>query len=105
MAIFSLSTPLSALVAYTVFSFFGIGDKSDFAGLALLVSVCYSSRILVGLFLICIQGGTFLYVATVLQPVIRHSPVAGELRAATRVFIIILGMFIPLVFRLFNHAH
>jgi len=89
VAIFSLSTPLSALITYTVSSFLGNGDKGDLTGLALLVS-----------------GGTFLYVSTVLQPVSRHSPVAGEMRATTRVFIIVLGMFIPLVFRgLFNHGH
>jgi len=75
-------------MTYTTFSFLGIGDKGDWAGLALLVS-----------------GGTFLYVATVLQPVKRHSPVPGEMQATTRVFIIILGMFIPLVFRLFHHGH
>ena len=96
-------------MTYTVFSFFGIGDKSDLTGLALLVSVCYLLILyltyLVSLFLICIQGGTFLYVATVLQPVKRHSPVPGEMRATTRVFVIILGMFIPLVFRLFHYAH
>jgi len=89
LAIFSLSTPLSALITNTVSSFLGNGDKGDLPGLALLVS-----------------GGTFLYVSTVLQPVSRHSPVAGEMRATTRVFIIVLGMFIPLVFRaLFNHGH
>jgi len=88
LTIFSLSTPLGALVTYTVFSFLGIGDKGDLTGIALLVS-----------------GGTFLYVATVLQPVKHHSPVPGEMRATTRVFIIILGMFTPLVFRLFHHAH
>jgi len=76
-------------VTYTLCSFLGKGDKGDLTGLALLVS-----------------GGTFLYVATVLQPVSRHSPVAGEMRATTRVFIIVLGMFIPLMFRaLFNHDH
>lgn len=96
-------------MTYTGFSFFGVGDKGDLPGLALLLSVCYLFILyltyLVGLFLIYIQGGTFLYVATVLQPVKHHSPVPGEMRATTRVFIIILGMFIPLVFRLFHHAH
>jgi len=38
LTIFSLSTPLSALMTYTVFSFVGIGDKGDLTGLALLVS-------------------------------------------------------------------
>lgn len=97
-------------MTFTVFSFVGIGDKGDLTGLALLVSVCLLFILyiiyLVGLFVSYIQGGTFLYVATVLQPVKRHSPVPGEMRATTRVFIIILGMFIPLVFRLlFHHAH
>ncbi|KAF8798932.1 Zinc/iron permease [Phlegmacium glaucopus] len=88
LAIFSLSTPLSTLVTYVICSSLESG-KSDLSGLALLVS-----------------GGTFLYVATVLQPVSRQSPVAGEMRAMTRVSITVLGMFIPLILRaLFNHEH
>lgn len=41
VAIFSLSTPLSALLTYIVSSFLGNGDKGDLTGLALLVSVRY----------------------------------------------------------------
>ena len=97
-------------MTYTIFSFLGIGNKGDITGLALLVSVCYFIHLvyiiyLASLLVTCTQGGTFLYVATVLQPVKHHSPVPGEMRATTRVFIIILGMFTPLVFRLFHHAH
>jgi len=97
-------------VTYAICSFFESGDKGDLSGLALLVSVRSlhptSHLSAVGLILLCIQGGTFLYVATVLQPVSRHSPVAGEMRRTTRVSITVLGMFIPLLFRaLFNHEH
>jgi hypothetical protein len=49
------------------------------------------------------QGGTFLYVATVLQPVSSSSPGSGhnhgegELKPAVRVLLTVLGMFFPLV--------
>ena len=95
-------------MTYAICSFLGQGDKGDLTGLALLVSVCSPSCILACSYLTLdiIQGGTFLYVATVLQPVSSHSPVIGEMRATTRVAIIVLGMFIPLIFRaLFKHDH
>lgn len=44
-----------------------------------------------------IQGGSFLYVATVLQPVSGYSGQAEELKATTRVFLIIFGMFVPFI--------
>ncbi|KDR82885.1 hypothetical protein GALMADRAFT_238519 [Galerina marginata CBS 339.88] len=90
LAIFSLSTPLSAIVSYTAFHlFFGDGNKGNLIGIALLVS-----------------GGTFLYVATVLQPVSHHSPASAELRPTTRVFFIAVGMFIPfLLSSLIGHGH
>ncbi|KAF8158172.1 ZIP-like iron-zinc transporter [Crassisporium funariophilum] len=89
LAIFSASTPLSAIASYSAFSFFGGGDKGDLTGIALLVS-----------------GGTFLYVATVLQPVSNHSPHPGDMRPASRVLCIAIGMFIPLTLSaLFDHGH
>ncbi|KAG6833442.1 hypothetical protein H0H87_006808 [Tephrocybe sp. NHM501043] len=55
-----------------------------------------------------IIGGTFLYVATVLQPVSDHrgAPASGELRPISRVFHITFGMFIPFLLSfLLGHGH
>lgn len=42
LAIFSLSTPLMAILSYFSFFFFGDGDQTNFIGIALLISVsCY----------------------------------------------------------------
>ncbi|KAF8195585.1 hypothetical protein BJ912DRAFT_957476 [Pholiota molesta] len=88
LAIFSLSTPLTAIASYMLFSFFGDGDKGNLIGMALLIS-----------------GGTFLYVATVLQPVSSHGP-SSDMRATSRVLLITIGMFIPLLLSsLFGHGH
>ena len=54
------------------------------------------------------QGGTFLYVATVLQPVSHHLevPSAGDMRPLTRVVFISLGMFTPFLLSTFlGHGH
>ncbi|KAH9480620.1 Zinc transporter ZIP9 [Psilocybe cubensis] len=89
LAIFSLSTPVIAIVSYLLFSFFGASDETNLIGTALLIS-----------------GGTFLYVATVLQPVSHHAPVSGDLRPISRIFFIALGMFIPVTLSsLIGHGH
>ncbi|PPR02852.1 hypothetical protein CVT24_002330 [Panaeolus cyanescens] len=78
VAIFSSSTPVSALASYWLFTYFGTGSEQNLVGLALLAS-----------------GGTFLYVATVLQPVLSHGEAPGDMRPATRVFFIAIGMLVP----------
>ncbi|KAF8903171.1 ZIP-like iron-zinc transporter [Gymnopilus junonius] len=90
LAIFCLSTPLSAIVSYMAFSFFGDSNGSNnLIGTALLIS-----------------GGTFLYVATVLQPVSNHSPSSGDPHPAARVFFIATGMFVPFVLSaVIGHGH
>jgi len=90
LAVFSASTPLAAVGSYFLFSMFGNGDGGGWTGVALLVS-----------------GGTFLYVATVLQPVSHHSESsADELRPPVRVLLISLGMFFPFFLSsLFGHGH
>ncbi|KIM43190.1 hypothetical protein M413DRAFT_444004 [Hebeloma cylindrosporum] len=89
VAIFSASTPLSAIVSYVLFSSLGKGNDGNLIGMALLIS-----------------GGTFLYVATVLQPVSNHGTLPGDMKAASRVFLITIGMFIPLALSsLFDHGH
>ncbi|KAF5382628.1 hypothetical protein D9615_003016 [Tricholomella constricta] len=90
LIVFASSTPVGAIASYLLFSFLGNGD-GGWTGVALLVS-----------------GGTFLYVATVLQPVSDHSgtPAPGGMRSATRVFYIALGMFVPfLLSALLGHKH
>ncbi|RDB17793.1 Zinc transporter ZIP9-A [Hypsizygus marmoreus] len=87
---FSASTPVGAIASYLLFSLLGNGD-GGWTGIALLIS-----------------GGTFLYVATVLQPVSEHSGshTPGEMRSVTRVLYISVGMFIPfLLSGLFGHGH
>ncbi len=43
IVVFSLSTPIGALVSFGVLSVIGITPNSDWAGIALLVSVCFSA--------------------------------------------------------------
>jgi len=87
LAAFSTSTPIGAIASYLLFSFLGSNDTA-WTGIALLVS-----------------GGTFLYVATVLQPV-SDPNAAGEVRPATRVLFIALGMFVPFVMSaVLGHGH
>ncbi|KAG6850342.1 hypothetical protein H0H93_014615 [Arthromyces matolae] len=90
VVIFASSTPLSAVASYLLFSFFGNGDD-NWTAIALLVS-----------------GGTFLYVATVLQPVSDHrgSTSTGEMRPVSRVLYITFGMFVPFLLGvLLGHGH
>ncbi|KAG5352692.1 Zinc transporter ZIP9-B [Termitomyces sp. J132] len=87
---FASSTPISAVASYLLFSSFGNGDN-HWTGIALLVS-----------------GGTFLYVATVLQPVSNHRGASsiGDMRPITRVFHIVVGMIIPLILSVvLGHGH
>ncbi|KAG8792982.1 hypothetical protein FRC12_004257 [Ceratobasidium sp. 428] len=93
---FALTSPLAALMTYFTLDF--IGDHSSlpkWTGIALLFS-----------------GGTFLYVATVLQPVSSHSPGSShhhgeaELKSTIRTLLTIFGMFFPLVAgSVFGHGH
>ncbi|KAJ7784354.1 Zinc/iron permease [Mycena metata] len=82
LAIFSASTPIGAIVSYALLSFFSAGAQGSWTGLALLVS-----------------GGTFLYVATVLQTVSHTSddPAAGDLTPPVRVSLIATGMILPFI--------
>ncbi|KAG9081332.1 hypothetical protein FRC06_005632, partial [Ceratobasidium sp. 370] len=94
---FALTSPLAALMTYFVLDF--LGDHSSlpkWTGVALLFS-----------------GGTFLYVATVLQPVSSSAPGSshhhhgeGALKPVVRALLTILGMFFPLVAgSVFGHGH
>ncbi|KLO11457.1 Zinc/iron permease [Schizopora paradoxa] len=91
IAFFSVSTPIGALVSYVILS--TIGTRGSWTGISLLIS-----------------GGTFLYVATVLQP-LSHSEESSPSHAAalpsanmgekTRALLVILGMFIPFLIGIF----
>lgn len=95
VAFFSASTPFGALVSYGIFSFLEAGGKGDWTGTALLIS-----------------GGTFLYVATVLQPISNASQTHSvpsedrEMRQVTRVLLIVVGMFFPFAIgAMLGHGH
>ncbi|KAF5315204.1 hypothetical protein D9619_007095 [Psilocybe cf. subviscida] len=68
VAIFSASTPVAAIASYMIFSSLGHDDGGGLIGKALLIS-----------------GGTFLYVATVLQPVSSHSSGSADMRPALQI--------------------
>ncbi|KAK0201674.1 Zinc/iron permease [Desarmillaria ectypa] len=91
LAVFSATTPVATFATYVFLSFFGAGDHADWIGLALLIS-----------------GGTFLYVATVLQPVSDHSGSenASEIHKTMRVILVIFGMLVPFTLSsLLGHGH
>ncbi|KII90779.1 hypothetical protein PLICRDRAFT_107070 [Plicaturopsis crispa FD-325 SS-3] len=89
---FSASTPLGAIVSYTIFSILGAGKGGNWTGVALLVS-----------------GGTFLYVATVLQPVGHHKDPESskdDMSDMTRVAFLVFGMTVPFaISQLVGHGH
>lgn len=110
IAIFSLATPFGAIVSVMLLALATIGTKAGardnqgdlWAGMALAFS-----------------GGTFLYVATVLQPVRSEEdppqqhghahPGEDEVQTLgrkTRVLLIILGMFLPvMISSMLGHGH
>jgi len=92
IAVFSAATPLGAVASFGILRLLGAGTESGWAGIALLVS-----------------GGTFLYVATVLQPVSHKdadSKSTPEMNEKLRAALIILGMFTPLAIgAVTGHGH
>lgn len=113
VAFFSAATPFGALVSYGLFSFLDSSGEGDWTGTALLISV--SSLVLIFCHHLphCLhfffQGGTFLYVATVLQPVSHHSsvtPLPEDMTKLTRAALMVMGMFLPFVIgALLGHGH
>ncbi|CAE7154911.1 unnamed protein product [Rhizoctonia solani] len=87
---FALTSPLAALMTYFLVEFLGEHDSlARWTGIALLFS-----------------GGTFLYVATVLQPISAHGHHEGELKPGVRVLLTVLGMFFPFVAGgILGHGH
>jgi zinc transporter 9 len=88
LLLFSASTPVGAITSYASFVFFGL-KKVEGVGTALLIS-----------------AGSFLYVATVLQPVSRDHSSTGGVSTRTRVFLLVLGIFTPFMLgTLLDHEH
>ncbi|CAE6528223.1 unnamed protein product [Rhizoctonia solani] len=87
---FALTSPLAALMTYFLVEFLGEHDSlARWTGIALLFS-----------------GGTFLYVATVLQPVSAHGHQEVELKPGIRVLLTVLGMFFPFIAGgILGHGH
>ncbi|KAI0795270.1 Zinc/iron permease [Irpex lacteus] len=77
IAVFSASTPVGALGCYLLLSFLNISSEGDWIGILILVS-----------------GGTFLYVATVLQPGKAASEGVDE---KLRLGLVMTGMVIPVL--------
>ncbi|KAI0304442.1 Zinc/iron permease [Multifurca ochricompacta] len=88
LLLFSASTPVGAITSYASFSFFG-SQQVDRVGTALLIS-----------------GGSFLYVATVLQPISHHRPSSEAVGTKMRIFLLLLGIFTPFALgSLLDHGH
>jgi solute carrier family 39 (zinc transporter), member 9 len=103
LAVFCASTPIAAVFSYAVLAFFGVKDEDDLIGTCLLLSVRFTVLSCMGLVMNMSQGGSFLYVATVLQPV---SSSEGELKKPLRVLLIVMGIFAPyFVGGFFGHGH
>ncbi|XP_006462517.1 hypothetical protein AGABI2DRAFT_193646 [Agaricus bisporus var. bisporus H97] len=88
LAIFAASTPLGAIATYFLLSFLGFADNTQLAGSGLLVS-----------------GGTFLYVATVLQPM-SHQPDSQDINPKLRLGLVVIGTLTPFMLGLLiGHGH
>lgn len=111
VAVFSAATPVGALSSFLVLNILGTRAGS-WTGIALLISVC---EILISNLNTLIshgfQGGSFLYVATVIQPIAAHSHIEGpslteELPKAQRLLFLVGGIFLPLLINaIFGHEH
>ncbi|KAF8551690.1 Zinc/iron permease [Imleria badia] len=88
---FSLATPVSSILTYGLYAFHSEENRSTWSGGALLFS-----------------GGTFLYVASVIQPVSGHASESptSEIGKTVRTILLVGGMFFPvLISRLVMHGH
>ncbi|KAA1469955.1 Zinc/iron permease [Dentipellis sp. KUC8613] len=108
LMVFSSSTPAGAIVAYSLFSLLGLTDQYK-VGIFLLISVSLLHGHPMHVLNVILQGGSFLYVATVLQPVSDHNAASTSsegLSKRLRISLVMLGMFIPFVISgFFEHEH
>ncbi|KAI0251985.1 Zinc/iron permease [Lactifluus subvellereus] len=88
LLLFSASTPVGAIASYASYSLFG-SDQVDGVGTALLIS-----------------AGSFLYVATVLQPVSHDRSSSEGVSPKMRILLLVLGIFTPFAMgTLLDHGH
>ena len=114
--VFSLATPLGALLSFILLGLSGAGGSSSLTGKSVAAAVAPEAKneLWAGIAL-AFSGGTFLYVATVLQPVGGDSGAAGHahpgeetslLGPKARVALIVLGMILPItITTLIGHGH
>lgn len=102
LLVFSLSAPIGAIITYALISIFGAGaDGANINGK-------YGLGWWTGAVLL-FSGGSFLYVATVIQPLSRndcHGP-SDSVSPVARAWLLVLGMLIPLglAFLVGGHEH
>ncbi|KAI0693229.1 Zinc/iron permease [Cytidiella melzeri] len=77
VAVFSASTPIGALLSYGMLSLVHINSEGNWTGILMLIS-----------------GGTFLYVATVLQP---GKATSNDVNEHLRLMLVMSGMVIPVL--------
>lgn len=90
LLLFSLATPISAILSYILYTHTGDGNNL-WVGTPLLFS-----------------GGTFLYVATVLKSPSEHvaSSAQETISKTSRTFLLLLGMFFPFIISaMLGHGH
>ncbi|KIJ54742.1 hypothetical protein M422DRAFT_24647 [Sphaerobolus stellatus SS14] len=94
IAIFSAATPVGTIASFFLLNLLGT-DAGKWTGIAMLIS-----------------GGSFLYVATVIQPVGAHSHDHGdslateELPKLQRLLLLVGGIFLPFIISsVFGHGH
>ncbi|KAG1884994.1 Zinc/iron permease [Suillus subluteus] len=90
LLLFSLATPVSAILSYILYTHTGDGNNL-WVGTPLLFS-----------------GGTFLYVATVLKSPSEHAPSSTQetISKTSRTFLLLLGMFFPFtISAMLGHGH
>ncbi|KAG8755807.1 hypothetical protein FRC14_003635 [Serendipita sp. 396] len=117
IAAFSIATPLGAVLSYLLLALFNSSTLDDGKGQTGPIGKS-TSTLWAGIAL-TFSGGTFLYVATVLQPV-GHSEGSSsshghghpgdediyQIGRKTRVFLIVLGMALPIALSsLIGHGH
>lgn len=108
LLLFSLATPVSAILSYILYTHTGDGNNL-WVGTPLLFSV-RSIRFLpsIGTDVNDPQGGTFLYVATVLKSPSEHvaSSAQETISKTSRTFLLLLGMFFPFIISaMLGHGH
>ncbi|KAG2037764.1 ZIP zinc transporter-domain-containing protein [Suillus americanus] len=108
LLLFSLATPVSAILSYILYTHTGDGNNL-WVGTPLLFSVISMSFLpSIGTDVNAPQGGTFLYVATVLKSPSEHAHSSAQesISKTSRTFLLLLGMFFPFIISaMLGHGH